>query len=65
MSVTFDYNDNRQAVIDRMNAGRLERGDGVLIPRQEHLVREFFDDDGVISPEDVELFKELMRSNSA
>jgi hypothetical protein len=61
----FNYTDKRQEVIDRMNAGRLERGQAVLIPRQEHLVREFTDDEGVISEEDLPLLKSLLQSNSA
>lgn len=63
--ITFDYNDHRQGVIDRMNAGRLERGQPALIPRQEHLVREFVDDEGNIADEDAELLGKLLRSNSA
>jgi hypothetical protein len=59
----FDYEDHRQAVIDRMNAGRLERGQTALTPRQEHLVREFADDEGVIAEEDVPLLRELLQSN--
>lgn len=64
MSVAFDYDDKRQAIIDRMNAGRLQRGESPLIARQEHLVREFFDDDGTIGPDDADLLRELLASNS-
>lgn len=60
--VTFDYNDKRQEVIDKMNASRLERGQASLIPRQEHLVREFVTDEGVI--EEAELLLQLLQSNS-
>lgn len=56
--------DKRQEVIDKMNAGRAERGQALLTPRQEHLVREFFDDEVGISPEDRPLLMELLKSNS-
>lgn len=65
MSDYMEYLDKRQEVIDRMNAGRLQRGNQPLIPRQEHLVREFFDDEGVIADEDKELLFQLLQSNSA
>jgi hypothetical protein len=63
METTFDYNDKRQKIIDRMNAGRLERGQAALTPRQEHLVREFVDDEG--EPQEVELLGQLLASNSS
>lgn len=60
-----DYTDVRGQIIARMNAGRASRGYPVLTPRQEHLVREFFDDTGRISDEDASLLESLLRSNSA
>lgn len=60
----FLYEDRRKQVIDRMNQGRLERGQGALNPRQEHLVREFADDNGVIAEEDKPLLLQLLQSNS-
>ena len=57
--------DHRSAVIDRMNAGRAQRGMSLLNPRQEHLVREFIADDGSISDEDARLLHALLQSNSA
>lgn len=61
----MDGTDKRQAVIDHMNAKRRERGQRPLIARQEHLVREFTDDDGLIQHEDVDLLMSLLASNSA
>jgi hypothetical protein len=58
-----DYIDRRQAVIDRMNTGRAASGKPVLTPRQEHLVREFTDDDGNVLEQ--ELLLSLLQSNSA
>lgn len=57
--------DKRQAVIDRMNAGRQQAGKSPLIPRQEHLVREFTDDEGNVAQEDHDLLYRLLQSNSA
>jgi hypothetical protein len=57
--------DARQGVIDKMNAGRLHQGLRPLIPRQEHLVREFVDDKGEISQADAEILYGLLQSNSA
>lgn len=60
----MEYTDKRQRTIDSMNAKRLERGQTALIPRQEHLVREFTDEDGTIAAEDVDLLLSLLASNS-
>lgn len=60
----MEYLDKRQQVIDTMNAKRLERGQVALIPRQEHIVREFVDDEGNIAEEDVDLLLQLLQSNS-
>jgi len=60
----FEYADKRQEVIDRMNAGRTERHQPPLTPRQEHLVREFIDDEGLLADADRELFRNLLQSNS-
>lgn len=60
----FMYEDRRKQVIDRMNQGRLERGGTPLTPRQEHLVREFADDNGLIAEEDKPLLLQLLQSNS-
>jgi hypothetical protein len=57
--------DHRQAVIDRMNEGRRASGLPLLIPRQEHLVREFVADDGTISQADAQVLRSLLASNSA
>lgn len=66
MTSEFDYSDKRQEVIDRMNAGRGQAGKLMLTPRQEHLVREFVDDEGTIaSEEDQQLLYNLLQSNSA
>lgn len=64
METTSDYNDNRQKIIDAMNDGRRSRGDLPLTSRQEHLVREFTDDEGNIAVEDRDLLRNLLRSNS-
>ena len=62
MSVMDDFMDKRQSVIDRMNAGRTAKGKEPLNPRQEHLVREFTDDEGNVLEQDV-LFN-LLQSNA-
>jgi hypothetical protein len=56
--------DKRQEVIDRMNVGRQQSGKPALTPRQEHLVREFVTDEGLVADEDRELFRNLLQSNS-
>lgn len=56
--------DKRGLVITRMNEGRAKTGKPPLIPRQEHIVREFVDDDGQVDPADRPLFEELLKSNS-
>lgn len=53
--------DPRGAVIDRMNAGRAQRGQPPLTPRQEHLVREFTNDEGTVLEQ--ELLRDLLKSN--
>jgi len=58
-----DFIDKRQAVIDKMNDGRARRGQVRLTPRQEHLVREFTDDEGQVLEQ--ELLLNLLQSNSA
>lgn len=65
MQMEFDFSglDKRQAVIDKMNSGRASRGQSPLTPRQEHLVREFMDDEGNILEQDV--LMNLLKSNSA
>ena len=60
-----DYTDVRKGVIDRMNAGREKAGKTHLTLRQEHLVREFTDDEGVIAEADQPLLVQLLQSNSA
>lgn len=62
MNVTM--NPARQAVIDRMNAGRAQRGQGTLTLRQQHLVCEFTDEEGVIADSDKPLLMQLLQSNS-
>lgn len=57
--------DKRKKVIDRMNEGRTQAGKAPLIPRQEHLVREFTDDEGNVAPENMPLLRDLLQSNSA
>lgn len=61
-TMDFDYIDKRQGVIDRMNAGRSRVGKTPLSPRQEHLVREFTDDEGQVLEQ--ELLVNLLQSNS-
>lgn len=56
--------DKRGDVIARMNTGRAKSGKPKLTPRQEHIVREFVDDDGQLDPADRALFEELLKSNS-
>jgi hypothetical protein len=64
--MTPDYIDARGEVIARMNDGRGNVGKAPLTPRQEHLVREFVDDNGNIeSPDDQQLLYNLLQSNSA
>lgn len=63
MSVMDEFVDKRGLVIDRMNAGRKDAGFPALTPRQEHLVREFFDDEGVLAEEDKPLLLSLLQSN--
>jgi len=63
MSVMDEFMDKRQAVIDRMNTGRTTSGKAPLTPRQEHLVREFTDEDGNVLEQ--ELLLNLLQSNSA
>jgi hypothetical protein len=64
--MTSDYVDARGEVIARMNEGRGNVGKPMLTPRQEHLVREFVDDNGNIeSAEDQQILHNLLQSNSA
>lgn len=64
MTASFDYVDKRQEVIDRMNAGRLQTGKAALNRRQEHIVREFFDENGFLAEADRPLLVHLLQSNS-
>lgn len=56
--------DPRGEVIRNMNVGRAKVAKPPLTPRQEHLVREFCDDEGVILDADRPLLKQLLQSNS-
>jgi hypothetical protein len=56
--------DKRAELIDRLNTRRVEKGASVLTPRQEHLVREFADDDGVVPDRDLDSLRYLLESNS-
>lgn len=64
MEVPGPSEDKRGLVITRMNEGRARTGKPPLIPRQEHIVREFVDDDGQVADADRALFTELLQSNS-
>jgi hypothetical protein len=55
----------RQEVINRMNAGRKERNEPLLTPRQEHIICEFVDIDGQLDEAERPFLAELLRSNSA
>ena len=57
--------DVRGAFITKMNDGLKARGEALLTPRQEHLVREFVNDEGRVSPKDIDLFNALLASNSS
>jgi hypothetical protein len=48
-----------------MNAGRASLGQSPLIPRQEHLIREFILEDRDVTPEDAGILHDLLMSNSA
>lgn len=61
----MDTTDLRANAISAFNAERAKIGLPPLTARQEHLVREFTDDNGKISAKDVALFRQLLESNSA
>jgi len=53
------------STIASMNAGRASLGQSPLIPRQEHLIREFILEDRDVTPEDAGILHDLLMSNSA
>jgi hypothetical protein len=56
--------DKRGELIAGFNDRRARLGQPPLTPRQEHLVREFSDDNGMIEDKELQPLRDLLASNS-